>query len=135
MSTPANDRRIDYLEFTTRNLANTKKFFAAAFDWRFIDYGPDYSSFTDGRLSGGFRAVPAPSALTAGTILIANGNPLVVLYATELERVYAAVLAAHGKITKATHEFPGGRRFHFTTPEGLELAVWSDRRANGTVIE
>ena len=23
--------------------------------------------------------------------------------------------------------FPGGRRFHFTDPDGYELAVWSDK--------
>ena len=33
---------------------------------------------------------------------------------------------ADGKITKPTFEFPGGRRFHFSDPNGNELAVWSE---------
>ena len=37
------------------------------------------------------------------------------------------IRAAGGVIVKAVFEFPGGRRFHFTDPNGNELAVWSDR--------
>ena len=33
--------------------------------------------------------------------------------------------AAGGKIVKPVFEFPGGRRFHFTDPDGYELAVWT----------
>jgi predicted enzyme related to lactoylglutathione lyase len=58
-----------------------------------------------------------------------------VIFAANLERTQAAVIAAGGTITVATHDFPGGRRFHFTDPTGLELAVWSDRRADGSKIE
>ncbi|WP_370590844.1 VOC family protein, partial [Pseudomonas reactans] len=28
-------------------------------------------------------------------------------------------------ITRETFSFPGGRRFHFTDPDGYELAVWN----------
>ncbi|MDX1563731.1 MAG: VOC family protein, partial [Gammaproteobacteria bacterium] len=48
------DQKIDYLEFPATNLAAVKRFYAAAFDWSFEDYGPEYSSFTDGKLDGGF---------------------------------------------------------------------------------
>jgi predicted enzyme related to lactoylglutathione lyase len=34
--------------------------------------------------------------------------------------------AAGGSIVKPVYEFPGGRRFHFTDPDGYELAVWSE---------
>ena len=30
-----------------------------------------------------------------------------------------------GTIVKPVFEFPGGRRFHFTDPDGYELAVWT----------
>jgi len=35
-----------------------KNFYAAAFGWTFTDYGSDYTSFTDGRLAGGFFTSP-----------------------------------------------------------------------------
>jgi predicted enzyme related to lactoylglutathione lyase len=34
--------------------------------------------------------------------------------------------AVGGNIIKPVFSFPGGRRFHFTDPNGNELAVWSD---------
>jgi predicted enzyme related to lactoylglutathione lyase len=50
-----------------------------------------------------------------------------VIYAVDLAGMEAKVRAAGGKIVKAIHSFPGGRRFHFTDPSGNELAVWSDK--------
>ena len=38
---------IDYIEMPSRDLAGTKRFFAALFGWSFVDYGPDYASFDD----------------------------------------------------------------------------------------
>jgi len=35
------------------------------------------------------------------------------------------VEAAGAVISRAVFAFPGGRRFHFTDPDGYELAVWS----------
>lgn len=125
MDNSAHDRRLDYVEFAAPDLAAAKQFYAAAFGWKFTDYGPDYTSFADGRLSGGFRR----GAATGAT------NPLIVIYAHDLESVETAVRAAGGRITTATHMFPGGRRFHFTDPNGLELAVWSDRTSNGVNID
>jgi len=40
---------------------------------------------------------------------------------------YRAVGDAGGRVVKPIFDFPGGRRFHFTDPNGNELAVWSDR--------
>jgi predicted enzyme related to lactoylglutathione lyase len=125
MSTPENNLRIDYIEFATRDVAAAKKFYAAAFDWTFTDYGPDYTSFSDGRSAGGFFASPdAPQ----------TKNPLVVIFAADLEQAAARVHRAGGKIVKPVFEFPGGRRFHFADPTGLELAVWSDVRVDGSKI-
>ena len=121
-----NNLRLDYAEFATRDVAAAKAFYASVFGWQFTDYGPDYTSFTDGRMNGGFRAEADAPAKT---------NPLIVIFAADLESAQSAVLKAGGKLVVATHEFPGGRRFHFTDPTGLELAVWSDRRADGSKIE
>ena len=126
MSTPANHLRVDYIEFATRNLAAAKKFYAAAFDWKFTDYGPDYAEFRDGRSVGGFHeTVDAPK----------HTNPLIVIFATNLEAAESRITQAGGKIVKPTFEFPGGRRFHFADPTGLELSVWSNVRADGSKIE
>ena len=125
MSTPKNHLRLDYLEFACRDVTAAKKFYTAAFGWKFTDYGPDYTSFTDGRLNGGFFAAAKVPAKT---------NPLTVIFAADLEDAAARVKKAGGKIVKPTFDFPGGRRFHFTDPTGLELAAWSDRRADGTKV-
>lgn len=117
MSQAEHDRRVDYVEFASTNIEQTKRFYSEIFGWEFTDYGPEYTSFTDGRLAGGFRAAPEAPA----------GGPLVVIYATNLAAVEAQVRDAGGKIVREIFEFPGGRRFHFTDPSGNELAVWSDR--------
>jgi hypothetical protein len=111
------DRRIDYIEFDAADLSAVKRFYGDVFGWQFTDYGPDYSSFVDGRLSGGFQR--AESATAAG--------PLVVIFATDLDAMQAKVARAGGRIVKPIFSFPGGRRFQFVDPAGHELAVWSDR--------
>jgi uncharacterized protein len=114
---PANDRRIDYIELPATDVAATKQFYASAFGWKFTDYGPDYTSFEDGRLAGGLRKEPA----------VGRGGALIVIYSIDLAAAEAAVRRAGGTIVKPVFAFPGGRRFHFTDPSGNELAVWSER--------
>jgi uncharacterized protein len=116
MSNAANDRRIDYLEFPATDISATKQFYGAVFGWQFKDWGPDYISFQDGRIAGGFAKVAAQPG---------NGV-LVVLYAADLEAAQARVLQAGGAIVTPAFPFPGGRRFHFTDPNGNVLAVWSE---------
>jgi predicted enzyme related to lactoylglutathione lyase len=117
MSQAEQDRRVDYIEFLTTNMEETKRFYSEVFGWEFTDYGPDYTSFTDGRLAGGFTVAPEVTA----------GGPLVVVYSTNLAEIEARVRQNEGQIVREIFEFPGGRRFHFTDPSGNELAVWSDR--------
>ena len=112
--------KINYIEFPARDIPATKAFFEAVFGWAFVDYGPDYASFSaaDAGLDGGFFK----SDLAASTD---NGSALVVLYSDALEDAEARVKQAGGVITRPIFSFPGGRRFHFTEPSGNELAVWS----------
>ena len=117
MSQAEQDRRVDYIEFQATNIDETKTFYSEVFGWEFTDYGPDYTSFTDGRLSGGFAVATDVRA----------GGPLVVLYSTDLAQIEARVREHGGRIVREIFEFPGGRRFHFGDPSGNELAVWSDR--------
>ena len=117
MSNAGQDRRIDYIEFSVKSVPEAKRFYGAAFGWTFEDYGPDYASFSDGRLSGGFQTAAK----------VQPGGPLVVIYAANLEAAEQMVTKAGGKIARPIFSFPGGRRFHFTDPSGHELAVWSDK--------
>jgi len=109
------ERRIDYIEFGCTDIPATKRFYESVFGWKFTDYGPDYTSFEDGRLAGGFRSDMPP-----------GGAPLVVLYAADLDALRQRIDAA-GVKTFNEHTFPGGRRFHFKDPGGNEIAVWSEK--------
>lgn len=111
------DRRIDYIEFSVTDVAAARRFYADAFGWRFTDYGPDYTSFEDGRLTGGLTRAEA----------VRPGGALVIVFAIDLADAEARVRRAGGTIVKPAFSFPGGRRFHFADPSGNELAVWSDR--------
>ncbi|MCP4569903.1 MAG: VOC family protein [FCB group bacterium] len=117
MSQAEQDRRVDYIEFPTLDIDATKLFYSSVFGWEFTDYGPEYTSFTDGRLGGGFAMVKE----------IKSGGPLVVLYATNLEEIEGSIKSNGGKVVRDPFEFPGGRRLHFHDPSGNELAVWSDK--------
>jgi uncharacterized protein len=117
MSNAEHDCRIDYIEFSVKSVPDAKRFYGSAFGWSFEDYGPDYASFSDGRLNGGFQTATE----------VRPGGPLVVIYASDLETMERRVTQAGGTIVRPIFSFPGGRRFHFTDPSGNELAVWSDQ--------
>lgn len=117
MSNVENNLRIDYIEFPATDIEATKRFYGQAFGWKFDDFGPDYISFHDGRLGGGFTKVD----------IIQVGGPLVVIYATNLEAAETKVREAGGNVEGPVLEFPGGRRFHFLDPSGNRLSVWTDQ--------
>ena len=117
MGQEEHDKRVDYVEFSVTDLEAAKAFYSAVFSWNFQDWGPDYASFEDGRLTGGFHLSEE----------VSRGGPLVIIYAVDLEAVEASVRTNGGTIAKEIFSFPGGRRFHFTDPSGNELAVWSDK--------
>ena len=114
------DQKIDYIELPARDLDAVQAFFEKAFNWKFTDYGPDYRAFNDGKIDGGFYKSENCSSTE-------NGAALIILYADDLEQTKENVINSGGKILKDIFSFPGGRRFHFTDPNGNELAVWSDK--------
>jgi uncharacterized protein len=109
------DNTIDYVEFNATDIAATKQFYGVVFGWKFVDYGPQYVSFEDGRIAGGF---------SQGSV--APSGTLIVIYVDDLAAAERRVKEAGGKITKETFSFPGGSRFHFSDPNGNVLAVWHD---------
>jgi predicted enzyme related to lactoylglutathione lyase len=109
---------IDYIEIAVTDMDAAKAFYASAFGWSLVDYGPDYAGIqVDAKEVGGLRRDSE----------VRVGGPLVILYSEDLEGSVEAVTAAGGTILKPIYAFPGGRRFHFADPAGNELAVWSDR--------
>jgi predicted enzyme related to lactoylglutathione lyase len=122
MSQAAQHHAINYIEFTTTDIALTKAFYEKAFSWNFQDWGPDYVSFdkTQSGIDGGFRkGNPGQTQ--------ADSAPLVVIYSQDLESTQKMVELAGGKITVPPFDFPGGRRFHFSDGQGNVLAVWSEK--------
>ncbi|WP_334078303.1 VOC family protein [Microbulbifer sp. M83] len=111
--------KINYVEFPSSDLGDTKAFFEQAFGWSFVDYGPEYAAFSGAGLDGGFYLADSCSRTESGAALV-------VLYSNDLEDSQRKVEAAGGTVVKPTFTFPGGRRFHFTEPCGNEFAVWSD---------
>ena len=111
--------KINYVEYPAKDIGATTRFFATVFGWSFVDYGPDYSAFSNQGLDGGFFKSELASTSE-------NGAALIVFYSQNLGSTEAKVKKAGGVISKAIYSFPGGRRFHFLEPSGNEFAVWSE---------
>ena len=111
--------QIDYIEFQANDLAATKQFLEQLLGWNFTDYGPDYTTFTESGVAGGFARGERHSTLE-------TGGALVVIYHPRLEETRQRILDLGGKITHDIFSFPGGRRLHFTEPSGNECAIWSE---------
>jgi len=115
MGVRGTDHQIDNIEFNVSDISRSKAFYGSAFGWTFVDYGPSYTEFSDGRLTGGF---------TTGEP-VRPGGPLIILYGDNLEETQRRLIAAGATISREVFSFPGGKRFHFIDPDGYELAVWS----------
>jgi predicted enzyme related to lactoylglutathione lyase len=114
--------KLNYVEFSAKDLESTKAFFSKVFGWGFVDYGPEYAAFSNEGLDGGFFK----SELSSRT---ENGGALLVFYSSYIEATLDKVVKNGGNIIRPIFEFPGGCRFHFVEPSGNEFAVWSEARA------
>lgn len=114
--------KINYIELPAKDLNLAKQFFSQVFAWEFVDYGPEYSAFTQASagIDGGFYLIDLQCQA-------AQGSALVVVYSEDLEQTQAKIEPAGGAVVRPIFSFPGGRRFHFTDPNGNEYAVWSDQ--------
>jgi len=111
---------LDYVEIPVPDLEAAVRFYGDAFGWRFNDYGGAYAGIQD----------PADPSAEVGGLAPADdptaGGPLVLLYSDDLDASVVAVERAGGTVINGPYEFPGGRRFHFTDPGGVELGVWGE---------
>lgn len=109
---------ITYVELAASDLAATKTFYTTVFNWQFEDYGPEYVTFKNAGISGGFYKSDKHSQAN-------NGATLVVMHTNDLDACQASVEKNGGTIKTKPFSFPGGRRFHFLDPCQNELAVWA----------
>jgi predicted enzyme related to lactoylglutathione lyase len=112
----AEHNHIDLIEFPVKSagqLKETKDFFTHVFGWKYNDWGDGYSDTMQSGASSGINSDGSSSM------------PLTVIYSDDLEKTKELVVKNGGKVIVDTYTFPGGRRFHFTEPNGNELAVWS----------
>jgi predicted enzyme related to lactoylglutathione lyase len=105
--------RINFIELPASDLGSARTFYSTVFGWELTDYGPEYSCTTTGNVDLGLQGDmgEAPSA------------PLPVVLVDDIDAAQTAVVDAGGTISKPVFGFPGGRRFHFLDPNGLELAI------------
>ncbi|MBT2785538.1 MULTISPECIES: VOC family protein [unclassified Halomonas] len=113
--------KLNYVEFAAKDLAATKAFFSAAFGWEFVDYGPEYTAFSNQGLDGGFYQADTCNQTS-------KGGALLVFYSADIGATLNKVEKSGGEVIRPIFEFPGGCRFHFQEPSGNEFAVWSELR-------
>ncbi len=107
--------RISYVELPVSAIGPVRDFYAGAFGFAFVDYGPDYAGMETGDVDIGLNATTDQS--------IAAVLPIVQV--DDLEETLEKVVASGGTITVPIFAFPGGRRFHFSDPAGNVLGVFT----------
>jgi len=112
--------RLNYIELPVGNTAGSKAFFEQAFGWSLTAFGPDYAATIGQGCDIGLNGDPAE----------ASKAPLAVIEVDDLEAAQLAVETAGGVVVRPIFAFPGGRRFHFFEPSGIELAVYVNEPAD-----
>ncbi len=111
--------RLNYVEIPVSDKVVSSEFFAVAFGWELMSFGPTYAATSHGgagdSVDFGLQADPSE----------ASTAPLPVIHVDDLDGTLTRVRAAGGTITRPAFDFPGGRRFHFREPGGNELAAWT----------
>lgn len=105
--------RINFIELPAGDLGAARTFYSTVFGWELTDFGSSYSCTMTGNVDLGLQ----------GDMSEAPKTPLPVVLVDDIEAAQTAVTEAGGTISKPIFSFPGGRRFHFLDPNGLELAI------------
>lgn len=105
---------VDYFELPVPDAGKSRDFFMRAFGWGAQDYGEGYVELREAGVLGGLNADPADR----------TAAPVVGIRTDDIVAAEAAVVAAGGTVTRPTYRYPGGRRFVFREPGGVELLVY-----------
>ncbi len=62
--------KINYVEFPSTNIEETKKFFTQVFGWSFQEFGSEYIAFSNQGINGGFYKSDLRSSTSNGAALI-----------------------------------------------------------------
>jgi catechol 2,3-dioxygenase-like lactoylglutathione lyase family enzyme len=108
MSIRGKDRQIDNIEFNVSDIARSKTFYGSVFGWTFTDYGPTYTEFHDGRITGGFttgepirpggplvRGCTRPYERSQRILQIRSGQQIKKRRASDLRHICACGKATH----------------------------------------
>lgn len=106
------DYVIDYFELPTADMPASRRFFAEAFGFGQVDYGPGYSEITGSPVLGALNREPDVQ------------NPVIGVRTGDIATAVAAVQAAGGVITVPVYDYPGGQRFFFREPGGTVLMCY-----------
>src|SRR5262249_56680446 len=115
MSQAQHQNQIYYIEMSVKDIGASKRFYETVFGWKFEDYGPEYTSFFDGRLAGGFRA--QKSTPVQGLLLV--------IYARDLVASQKKIKEAGGKIAKDIFAFPSGGPFPLLGSNRNATGAWA----------
>jgi len=108
---------ITHIEFSTRDLEGSKKFYSDVFEWKIEDFpGMNYATFeAEGGTGGGFS--PVSDETPAGSVLVYINTP-------ELDVTLDKIRAAGGTVLMEGYDIPGvGRMATFKDPTGNTVAL------------
>lgn len=108
---------LDYVELPVEQTGPVSAFYHEVFGWHFTEYGPDYTAWEEGPCQVGLNGVASAEGRRPSAILP-------ILRVEDIEAARSAVVKAGGTVTVDIFDFPGGRRFHFSDPAGLELGCY-----------
>ena len=113
--------KINYIEIPTKDIEATKSFFTKTFGWSFIDYGLEYTAFSDQGIDGGFFKADH-------SVSTENGSVLIVFYSKDLEQTHDKIMDAGGRIIKPETKIPNvGAYAVFSDPDGNTLAIFKPK--------
>ena len=108
---------ITHIEFSTRDLEESKKFYSDVFEWKIQDFpGMNYATFeAEGGTGGGFSPVSEETL---------PGSTLVYINTPELEKTLQKIRSAGGTILLDGYDIAGvGRMATFRDPTGNVVAL------------
>ena len=106
--------KINYVEFPAKNIEAAKAFFTEVFGWSFVDYGPEYTAFSNEGIDGGFFQ---SNLSVSGE----NGSALIIFYSKDLEQTQAKIKGLAAQSSNQFFHFPEGTVFILLIPMATNM--------------